>query len=53
MVGGGGEGADEDVIDGVVTCNNVQGGVSDGATLQEKYLGSDGGDVEDAGGVTP
>ena len=50
-MGDGGEDTDEDGSDSASICDDVQGGGSDSDTLWEKNLGSDGGNVEGAGGV--
>ena len=52
-MGDGGKGSDGERSDGAGTSDDVQGGGSDGAILWEKELGSDGGNAEGAGGVSP
>ena len=45
-VGDGGKGADKDGSNSVGTGDDIQGGGSDGAALQERKLGSDGDDAD-------
>ena len=52
-VGHVGEGDDEYSSNGAGTGDDVQGVISESATLQDQYMGCGGGDIEVAGGVPP
>ena len=53
MLGGGGEVDGKYESNGAVTGDDVKGSGSDGATLRDQELGSDGGNDEGFGGVLP
>ena len=50
-MGSGGEVNEEDVCNSPETGNDVEGHGSDGVTVRERELGSDGGNAEGDGGV--
>ena len=52
-MGDSGEGDDEERSNNAGTCDDIQGGVSGGATLWEQEMDIDGGNAEGDGGVPP